>query len=38
MGGLGVTRVLDRPAGERGLPAVRRTDNALEFCGRAMLT
>ena len=25
-------------AGERGLPAVLRTDNALEFCGRAMLT
>ena len=38
LGGLAVTRVLDRLAGERGLPAVLRTDNALEFCGRAMLT
>jgi transposase InsO family protein len=38
IGGLGVTRVLDRLAAERGLPAVLRTDNALEFCGRAMLT
>jgi transposase InsO family protein len=38
MGGLGVTRVLDRLAVERGLPAVLRTDNAVEFCGRAMLT
>jgi transposase InsO family protein len=33
-----VTRVWDRLALERGLPAVLRTDNALEFCGRAMLT
>ncbi len=38
IGGLGVTRVLDRLAVERGLPGVLRTDNALEFCGRAMLT
>lgn len=38
LGGLPVTRVLDRLALERGLPAVLRTDNALEFCGRAMLT
>ena len=38
LGGLPVTRVLDRLAGERGLPAVLRTDNAQEFCGRAMLT
>ena len=37
-GGLPVTRVLDRLALERGLPGVLRTDNALEFCGRAMLT
>jgi hypothetical protein len=29
LGGLAVTRVLDRLAGERGLPAVLRTDNAL---------
>jgi transposase InsO family protein len=36
--GLGVSRVLDRLAIERGLPTVLRTDNALEFCGRAMLT
>jgi putative transposase len=38
LGGLGVSRILDRLAGERGLPATLRTDNALEFCGRAMLT
>jgi putative transposase len=38
LGGLPVTRVLDRLAVERGLPRVLRTDNALEFCGRAMLT
>ena len=38
LGGLAVTRVLDRLAVERGLPAVLRTDNALEFCGRTMLT
>jgi putative transposase len=38
LGGLSVTRVLDRLALSRGLPRVLRTDNALEFCGRAMLT
>lgn len=38
LGGLPVTRVLDRLALDRGLPHVLRTDNALEFCGRAMLT
>jgi putative transposase len=38
LGGPAVTRVLDRLALERGLPAVLRTDNALEFCGRVMLT
>ena len=38
LGGLPVTRILDRLAIERGLPKVLRTDNALEFCGRAMLT
>jgi putative transposase len=38
LGGLPVTRILDRLACERGLPKVLRTDNALEFCGRAMLT
>jgi putative transposase len=38
LGGLPVTRVLDRLAIVRGLPRVLRTDNALEFCGRAMLT
>jgi transposase InsO family protein len=37
-GGLPVTRVLDRLAIERGLPGVLRTDNGLEFCGRAVLT
>ena len=38
LGGLPVTRVLDRLALERGLPRVLRMDNAQEFCGRAMLT
>ncbi len=38
LGGLPVTRVLDRLALERGMPGVLRTDNGLEFCGRAMLT
>ncbi len=38
LGGLAVTRVLDRLAATRGLPRVLRTDNGLEFCGRAMLT
>ena len=33
-----MTRVLDNLAITRGLPRVLRTDNALEFCGRAMLT
>jgi transposase InsO family protein len=37
LGGLAVTRVLDRLAATRGLPRVLRTDNGLEFCGRAML-
>jgi hypothetical protein len=36
--GPAVTRVLDRLAVERGLPTVMRTENALEFCGRVMLT
>ncbi len=38
LGGLPVTRVLDALAVTRGLPQVLRTDNGLEFCGRAMLT
>jgi len=38
LGGLPVTRVLDALAITRGLPHVLRTDNGLEFCGRAMLT
>ena len=33
-----MTRVLDNLAITRGLPRDLRTDNALEFCGRAMLT
>ena len=37
LGGLPVTRVLDRLALERGLPGVL-LDNGTEFCGRAMLT
>jgi len=38
LGGLPVTRVLETLALTRGLPQVLRTDNGLEFCGRAMLT
>jgi putative transposase len=38
LGGLAVTRALDRLAATRGLPHVLRTDNGLEFCGRTMLT
>lgn len=38
IGGIAVTRILDRLAMERGLPNVIRTDNGKEFCGRAMLT
>jgi putative transposase len=37
LGGGPVTRVLERLAIERGLPQVIRTDNGMEFCGRAML-
>ena len=37
LGGLQVTRVLDRLALERGLPGVL-LDNGKECCGRAMLT
>lgn len=38
IGGLAVTRILDRLAMTRGLPGIIRTDNGKEFCGRAMLT
>lgn len=38
LGGLAVTPVLDHLAVQRGLPTILRTDNALEFCGRAMVT
>jgi len=38
IGGLAVTRILDRLSGSRGLSRVIRTDNGREFCGRAMLT
>ena len=38
IGGLTLTRVLDRLAITRGLPQVIRTDNGKEFCGRAMLS
>ena len=38
LGGLPVTRVLDRLAITRGLPQILRTDNGKECCGRAMLT
>ena len=36
IGGIAVTRILDRLAMERGLPNVIRTDNGKEFCGKAM--
>jgi transposase InsO family protein len=38
IGGMAVTRILDRLALTRGLPNTIRTDNGKEFCGRAMLT
>jgi transposase InsO family protein len=38
IGGHALTRILDRVAGERGLPQAIRTDNGKEFCGKAMLT
>jgi putative transposase len=38
LGGLPVTRILDRLALDHGLPQFLRTDNGLEFFGRAMLT
>src|SRR3954454_3663447 len=38
LGGLAVTRILDRLAIARGLPTALRTDNGPEFCSRAMLT
>jgi putative transposase len=38
IGGLALTRILQRLGAVRGLPQVIRTDNGKEFCGRAMLT
>jgi transposase InsO family protein len=38
LGGLAVTRILDRLAIDRGLPTALRTDNGPEFCSRALLT
>ena len=38
MGGLPLTRVLDKLAKTRGLPKAIRTDNGKEFCSRAMLS
>ncbi|WP_444546971.1 IS3 family transposase [Laribacter hongkongensis] len=38
MGGLHLTRVLDKLAKTRGLPKAIRTDNGKEFCNRAMLS
>ena len=38
IGGLALTRILDRLRATRGLPQVIRTDNGSEFCSRAMLT
>ena len=37
MGGEDVTRILDGVCSQRGHPAVIRTDNGAEFCGKAML-
>ena len=37
IGGLTVTRILDRLSVTRGLPKIIRTDNGKEFCGHAML-
>lgn len=37
IGGHALTHILDRVAGERGLPQAIRTDNGKEFCGKAML-
>ena len=36
--GHALTRILDRPAVQRGLPQAIRTGNGKEFCGRTMLT
>ncbi|WP_088861245.1 IS3 family transposase [Laribacter hongkongensis] len=38
MGGLHLTRVLDKLVKTRGLPKAIRTDNGKEFCSRAMLS
>ena len=38
IGGEHLTRVLDGICSQRGRPAVIRTDNGPEFCGKAMLT
>ncbi len=38
MGGNHLTRILDGICSQRGRPAVIRTDNGEEFCGKAMLT
>jgi transposase InsO family protein len=38
IGGVQVTRILDRLAMSRGFPKVIGTDNGKEFCGRAMLS
>ncbi len=38
MGGAHLTRVFDGICSQRGRPAVIRSDNGPEFCGRAMLT
>ncbi len=38
IGGVSLTRILDRLAADRGLPKAIRTDNGMEFCGKAMLT
>jgi putative transposase len=38
MGGSHLTRILDGICSQRGKPAVIRSDNGAEFCGKAMLT
>lgn len=38
MGGAHLTRLLDGICSQRGRPAVIRSDNSPQFCGKAMLT
>lgn len=38
IGGVMLTRIMDRLSQQRGYPQVIRTDNGKEFCGKAMVT